>query len=254
MSTVIDRPGTTRVEVGERGGLPALCRRWCQTHDDDVAEAVIDACEGLVRSRVRQLGSIHADPEDLAQVGRMGVWKALTRFDPDREVAFTTYAVRTIDGELKRHLRDRTWDTHVPRGAKARMVRVGRATARLRELGHDVTVDALARESGLDADDVVDGLIAGAARSTDRLDAPIGVHGRSLLDVLPDPTADDVDLRLDLLELISQLPGSQRTAMTLAYFEDLRQHEIAAHLGCSQMQVSRLLKRGRATLAAQVTR
>ncbi|WP_164710954.1 sigma-70 family RNA polymerase sigma factor [Euzebya pacifica] len=219
-----------------------------------MAEAVLTACEGLVRSRVRRLGSTHADPEDLAQVGRMGVWKALTRFDPDREVAFTTYAVRTIDGELKRHLRDRTWDTHVPRGAKARMVRVGRANAHLREHGEEVTVDALARESGLEVEEVLDGLVAAAARSSDRLDAPIGQHGRSLLDVLPEPTAEDVDLRMDVLDRIAQLPGPQRTAMTLAYYQDLRQHEIAAHLGCSQMQVSRLLKRGRAALAEHLTR
>jgi RNA polymerase sigma-B factor len=187
--------------------------------------------------------------EDLVQVANVGLLHAVNRFEPERGIPFPGYATPTILGELKRHFRDTGWSVHVPRGAKELALRVQQGAGELTERhGRSPEVRELANYLELDVERVLDGLDSAQAHYTDSLDAPLS-------DVDPDAatladrlgTLDDgydlVDATCALRGGIAALPYLERTALTLRMRDDLKQSEIARMMGCSQMQVSRLLRR-----------
>ena len=133
---------------------------------------------GLAAHVARRFGRRGPSDDDLRQVAFLALVKAVDRFDPDRNVAFSTFAGRTIEGEIKRHFRDHTWTVRVPRSAKETHLRLRRATDELTQrLGRSPTVPQLAEHLGIDVDEVIEGIAAGSAYSTASLDAPAGDDG-----------------------------------------------------------------------------
>ena len=133
---------------------------------------------GLAAHVARRFGRRGPSDDDLRQVAFLALVKAVDRFEPDRNVAFSTFAGRTIEGEIKRHFRDHTWTVRVPRSAKETHLRLRRATDELTQrLGRSPTVPQLAEHLGIDTDEVVEGIAAGSAYTTASLDAPVGADG-----------------------------------------------------------------------------
>lgn len=195
----------------------------------------------LLASRYRRGG---ADEQDLDQVALLALVKAVDRFDPGRGVAFGTFAGRTIDGELKRHFRDRTWALRVPRSVKDLHVAVRRASEEMEQaLGRSPTVRELADRLDVGTDEVIGALGAASARRAGSLvqtddDAPpdhVAVLGH------PDLTPE-VDDRDQVEHLLAGLGEREREIVRLRFYEQLSQDQIAERVGLSQMHVSRLLR------------
>ena len=187
--------------------------------------------------------------EDLVKVASLGLLGAIDRFDPDRGTSFLSYAIPTILGELRRYFRDTGWAGRVPRKAQELAMRVEQTSQEMaNRLGHSPRVGELAQFMNLEIDDVLDALQTSKARHGISLDAPAhkAESGTETLGETLSAEGDhysQVDTRIDLVACIRRLPYPQRTALALHLGQDLKQREIAERLGCSQMQVSRLLVR-----------
>ena len=202
--------------------------------------------------------------EDLVQVARIGLINAARRWDPDRGVAFSSFAVPTILGELRRHFRDRTWMVRPPRGLQELYLTVQRTRERLwQDLGREPTAQDVATALDRPLEDVLDALAAGDAYDPPSLDAPIrhdrfdgGATGQDFL-VDDRDELHDGENRVVLEQLTADLSERDREVIRLRFGEDLLQREIAERIGCSQMHVSRILRdavrrmRQRATDAAR---
>ncbi|GAC1322354.1 MAG: hypothetical protein NVSMB25_17390 [Thermoleophilaceae bacterium] len=187
--------------------------------------------------------------DDLVQVASIGLVKAVDRFDPSRGTAFSSYAVPTILGELKRYFRDAGWAVHVPRGMQERVMSINGAVTRLsRELGRSPTPSEIALDVGEDAEHVLEALEASIAYDAVSLDTPrTGDEGDA--DTYAE-TVGAVDERLELVEYttaiaptVQALPARDRLVLKLRFEDDLTQLEIAERIGVSQMHVSRLIRR-----------
>jgi RNA polymerase sigma-B factor len=221
-------------------------------HDDRAAR------EELVRRFLplaRKLAARYTNPyepfDDLLQVASIGLLGAVDRFDPGRGVGFPSFAIPTILGELKRYFRSTGWSAHVPRRAQELALRVDKGTRQIAATtGRAPRVEEVAQFLELSTEEVLTGLDAARAHYAVSLEAPS--HSSSG-DSEPEALANSIgaeDERIGLVETsaslssaLHRLPFLEREALRLRLQEDLKQTEIAARLGCSQMQVSRLLRR-----------
>lgn len=187
--------------------------------------------------------------DDLTQVAYLGLILAADRYDPDRGVSFTSYAIPTIVGELRRHIRDHAWAARVPRGLQENVLRVTAASAELNtRLGRSPTTAELAKEAGIEPEAVVEAIGAASAYEAESLDtrAPSdGEEREPLVATLPSEEAgyDLVEYGVAMRPAMAELSEQERTIIALRFFEDLTQSEIARRIGISQMQVSRVLRR-----------
>jgi RNA polymerase sigma-B factor len=196
-----------------------------------------------------------AEPlEDLVQVASVGLLKAIDRFDAARGTAFSSFAVPTIAGELKRHFRDKGWSVRVPRDVQELAVRLDRATDRLvHELGHAPTASEIADDLGVTIEQVLEAREAAAAYRADSLDRPgsdDGQDGRRVLDTLggDEPGYRRAEDSATLGRIMSAVGDREREILRLRFAEDLTQSEIGDRVGLSQMHVSRLLRQAVARL------
>ena len=168
----------------------------------------------------------------------------MDRYDPSRGTPFVAYAVACVIGELKRYLRDATWPVRVPRQLKERGLAVCRGLDELEgQLGRAPTVQELAEHLGVSAEEAAKAVEVLRARSQASLDRPLdGAEEVTLGDLLGDPgQREEPEDVLLLLQLVKQLPEQEQQVLRQTYVDELTQSQIAAGLGCSQMQVSRLL-------------
>jgi RNA polymerase sigma-B factor len=193
--------------------------------------------------------------DDLVQVASLGLVKAVDRYRPERGTAFTSFAVPTILGELKRHFRDRGWAVHVPRGSQELALKVERARDELTEASkRPPTVQQLAEHLELGVDEVLDAIEVASAHYWTSLDLPAddADHGAgTLLDGIGriDPGYERVDDRVTVADAAARgLSDRDREVLRMRISEELSQAEIAKRIGVSQMQVSRILRRAVATL------
>ena len=195
--------------------------------------------------------------EDLVQVARLGLIKAVDRWDPDRGTAFTTYAVPTITGELRRYFRDRAWTVRPPRDVQELSLDVRRVRDSLvHELGREATVRDVAAALGRTVEDVLEAMAAWDAHSPVSLDSQV-THddegrGQTWLERVPD-ARDDIgssERVTALRQLGAVLDERAWEVIRLRFDEDLMQREIGERVGCSQMQVSRILRESLARLSA----
>jgi RNA polymerase sigma-B factor len=208
----------------------------------------------LARGLAARYRHTHVPFEDLVQVASMGLVMAAGRFDASRGTSFASYAVPTILGELRRHLRDHGWAARVPRGLQENVMRVTSARNELAgRLGRAPTPAELARESGMATEAVLAAIEAGAAYEAESLDhAPTSEDdaGRSLHAVIgtEEQGFELVNYGVSVRGAMAELSVQERDAIRLRFVDDLTQSEIASRLGVSQMQVSRLLSRSLARL------
>ncbi|HLL64266.1 MAG TPA: RNA polymerase sigma factor SigF [Micromonosporaceae bacterium] len=208
---------------------------------DEVIKAFLPMAGYLARRYVNRGEAA----DDLVQVATIGLIKAVDGFDGDRGAGFSSYAVPTIVGELKRHFRDKSWSIRVPRALQELHLNISRATDTLTQrLGRSPTVTDLARHLSVGEEEILDALDAGRAYNSLSLDAPIpGSDGAHIADMIggDDSAIGLVENRLALKPLLAQLPPREQRIIALRFFDNLTQSEIAAQLGISQMHVSRLL-------------
>ena len=182
--------------------------------------------------------------EDLTQVANIGLLNAIDRFDPAREVQFSTYAAATIVGELKRHFRDKGWALRVPRRLQELAVRINRSLPELTQvLGRSPTIPELARHLDVSTDDIVEAMDAVQAYSTTSLDTPAGEDAKAPVDSLggDDPSIELLDEWSSIAPAVADLSSRDRRVLFLRFFRGLTQSEIAEDVGVSQMHVSRIL-------------
>src|SRR3954469_9715866 len=141
-----------------------LLRRWRDNHDEQARLELVERTLPLARTLARRYANKGEALDDLEQVAALGLVKAIDRFDLGRDVRFTTFAVPTIAGEIKRHFRDRGWMLRVPRDVQEQSARISRARETLvRDLGRSPTVAELSASTGLGEEQGLAGLAAGEA-------------------------------------------------------------------------------------------
>ncbi len=238
------RPWSSRVDVN------LLLARWQADGDEDARDELFDRFLPMARRLARRYRTPHEPFEDLIQVASVGLMGAIDRFDPSRGSSFASFAIPTILGELKRYFRDTGWSAHVPRGQQEMALKIEQAVRRIvAESGRHPGIGELAEYLEVSTEEVVAGMDAGTAHYAMSLDAPLACAEPDEPDSLMATIGrnDDgyalVELSASVTSAIARLPYRERQALSLRLERDVKQSEIAAELGCSQMQVSRLLRR-----------
>lgn len=239
--------------TAERDETLEAFREYRRTGDQRLRNDLIERHLDLARREAMRFAGRGEPVDDLLQVARLGVLKAVQRYDPTMGVPFSAYARPTVAGELRRHFRDATWSVHVPRGLKDLHSGLGRASSSLAgRLGRQPTAAELATELGATVDEVLEALELRSAYRPTSINAPVDADGTT-----PDPPAanesDGIDPAIDSMmvrELLGHLDGRERMIVYLRYFGQLSQSEIAERVGISQVHVSRLLRSSVAALRA----
>jgi RNA polymerase sigma-B factor len=246
--------GPTRTGAVGQVGNAVLFVRWQRDRDRAARDELVQRFLPLARKLARRYSGAREPFDDLMQVASLGLVKAIDRYDLARGTAFSSFAVPTILGELKRYFRDLGWAVHVPRGAQECAVKVEEAHQLLGgRFNRAPTVFELAQYLELDIEDVLDALETCRAHHASSLDAPYddgegesGTMVESFGDL--DPSLQSADDRVTITTAAQQLPQREREVLTLRFIHDLTQTQIADHIGVSQMQVSRILRRAIAHL------
>jgi RNA polymerase sigma-B factor len=238
---------TARPHGGPGLETKLLLARYAREHSPADRERLAARFEPLARSLAIRFIHTSEPLDDLLQVARLALLKAIDRFEPERGTAFSSLAVPTITGELRRHLRDHSWPIHVPRELQELTQKLGAATPKLvGRLGRQPTTAELAEALGTDIETVLEARAAARAHSPDSLDRPLTEEADG--GVMGDLVAGDRDdigqaeTRAVAQHYLARLPHRNRAVLLLRYHEDLKQREIGELLGISQMHVSRLIR------------
>src|SRR5664279_3588258 len=243
------RPGTAQGAALTLIGTEELFERWHRHEDRRARDELVQRFLPLARKLARRYNGAREPFDDLLQVASLGLVKAVDRFDLSRGTAFSSFAVPTILGELKRYFRDLGWAVHVPRGAQELAVKVEDARQRMSSRhGRAPTVYELSQYLELDVADVLDALETARAHHASSLDAPHDDSEGESGTVVDSFGQEDRDLqladdRVTVGEAARHLSAREREVLALRFVEDLTQSEIADRIGVSQMQVSRILRR-----------
>jgi RNA polymerase sigma-B factor len=238
------------------GDPKELFARWQEQGDARARDELVRRFLPLARKLARRYSGAREPFEDLLQVASLGLVKAVDRFDSSRGTAFSSFAVPTILGELKRYFRDLGWALHVPRGAQERAIKVEEAQQLLAaRTGHAPTIPELAQYLELSVEDVLESIETSRAHHCASLDAPhddgegeTGTFADSF--GVMDSSLALVDDKVTIGAAARGLSQRERQVVLLRFAEDLTQTQIAERIGVSQMQVSRILRRALARLAA----
>ena len=228
--------------------------------DPQAREQLIERFLPLARQLARRYQRASEPLDDLLQVASMGLIKAIDRFDADRDIAFSSYAVPTILGEIKRHFRDRTWAVRVPRDLQELTLKVDRAVGDLSDqLRRQPSVSEIGAAVGADEENVLEALQAGGAYRAVSFEAPRGNAaggGDEDITTLADSIGvdeagfDRAEERATLARLLSSVTPREREVLRMRFEEDMTQAEIGTVIGVSQMQVSRVIRQALARLRA----
>lgn len=222
---------------------------FAATRQRSLRNRLVERHMGLAAHIAKRFSRSGGTEDDLRQVAMLGLVKAVDRFDPAYGVPFAAFAGSTIEGELKRHFRDHSWAVRVPRSAKELHLLVRRASDELvQTTGRSPTVDEIAEHLSIERDDVLRGLSVSAAARVSSLnsgasdsssDTPLDRIGA----LATDEGGYEHAMQADAVErLLARLPERERRIVELRFYQQLSQAEIAAMVGVSQMQVSRLLR------------
>ena len=240
------------MQVADRRAHIDLLEAYRLNRDRVARDRLVEELMPLVRSLARRYAGRGEPLEDLVQVGAIGLIKAIDRFDLERGVELSTYAVPTILGEIRRHFRDRSWGVHVPRRMKELSLRVSRVVDDLSsELGRSPTVAEIATAAEVEEEDVIEALETARAHTPTSLSIPVDASGElTLIDLLgEDEVGYEALERGSVVRTgLDELDERERRIVVLRFLHGLTQSEIAAELGISQMHVSRLLRRSLAAM------
>jgi RNA polymerase sigma-B factor len=225
-----------------------LFARHADRHDPVDRDLLVERFLPLARSLAARYLRRDEPFDDVFQVACLGLVKAIDGFDVSRGRAFSSYAVPTIVGEIKRHYRDRTWMVHVPRDLQDLTLAVDRGIANLeRELLRKPTVPEISARLNISDEDVLEALQAGRAHRIGSLDAPAREDAEESSTIgerigTAEPGFERAEQRAVLSRLLHVLSARDRLVLHLRYSEDLTQEQIGQRVGISQMQVSRVLR------------
>jgi RNA polymerase sigma-B factor len=227
-----------------------LFERYYADGDIEARGQLIERCLPLARRLAGRYSRSGESSDDLFQVASVGLIKAVDRFDPTRGTAFSSFAVPSILGELKRHFRDHGWSAHVPRSVQERALQVNATIEQLTaRRGRAPTPREIALASGHSVEDVVEAMYASTTFESASLDASPGhAHedgGRAYADTLGqvDEAFELIEYRSVIASTMRAIPKRELLVLTLRFDRDMTQSEIAAQVGISQMHVSRLIRR-----------
>jgi RNA polymerase sigma-B factor len=242
--------GLRETRHSEAENLALLFERWQRDGDRDARAALAERFMPLARALARRYLGTQEPIEDLMQVAYLGLIKAIDRFDAARGNHFAAYAVPTILGELRRHFRDTAWAVHVPRGSQERAMEVERAREVLStRRGHAPTVGEIAQYLERDQEEVLDAMQVSTARGAVSLDAPRPGGGEEgELEARAESIGSDdegyelVEERSAVAHALASLPAREQRVVRLRFEQEMTQSQIAAEVGLSQMQISRVLR------------
>jgi RNA polymerase sigma-B factor len=216
---------------------------FAQTRDRQLRDELVEMHLGLAYQLARRFSNRGETYDDLAQVASIALIKSVDRFDPDRGVEFSTFATRTVIGELKRHFRDKGWAVRAPRRVQELYLELGHVIESLsHQLGRPPTVAEMSDATGASEEAVLEALEAGQSYRTTSIDAPDRQDG-TMATRLGEADAGfaGTDDRMMLAISLAKLSERERTILNLRFIDGLTQSQIAARVGVSQMHVSRLL-------------
>lgn len=236
-----------RPRAAQRRHEDLLLRRYAATGAEDLRDELVASFMPLARSLAMRYRGGSEPLEDLVAVANLGLVKAIGRFEPDRGRPFTAFAVPTILGELRRHFRDHVWSLHLPRGLGELTLALDDATSRLTErLGRPPTVAELAETLAVTPENVLEAMHATEARKTLSLDVPMlrgSNDGAAAIDSLPTTEMGYDGVEANMAARDADLDEREWRVLRLKFADGLTQYEIAARLGVSQMQVSRVMRK-----------
>jgi RNA polymerase sigma-B factor len=226
-----------------------LFREYQSSRDPVLREELVGRFLPLARQLARRYQRGDETFDDLVQVASLGLVKAVDRYDVERGVAFSSYAVPTILGELKRYFRDTGWAVHVPRGLQERSLKVEQTSTKLTtNLGRAPSVNEVAEAMELTLEEVLEAM--GASQAYDAISLEAGRDSDRPEEGTIGDTLGEEDARLELVEYgtaiektLQALPDRDRLVLKLRFEDDLTQSEIAEQVGVSQMQISRVIRR-----------
>ncbi len=258
MTTATDRSAATVTHISSSLSDLELFASMRIDKNPYARKLLIERYLPLARRLARRYQHTDEPIEDLVQVASVGLVKAVDRFDCSRGVMFSSYAVPTILGEIKRHFRDRTWSVRVPRDLQELALRVDQVVARL-SLGQrrSPSVGDIARAVQASEEQVLEALEAMGAYRANSLDAPRSTRDEETESVAEalgsqDQGFDRAEERATLEPLMAHITERERTVLRLRFRDDLTQAEIGERIGVSQMQVSRLIRQALARLRAGI--
>ena len=226
----------------------SLFRAFAADRDPAVRGALAERHLPLVRNLARRYANGYEPMDDLVQVGCIGLLNAIDRFDPDFGTAFSSFAVPTILGEIRRHFRDRTWSMRVPRRLQELAVKIPAAEAELEaDLGRSPTAAELAAVLRTDVEELLSARLVAAGYHAVSLDASMDAGDADGLKLserfrVAEPGFDVVDDAFVESGLLAGLDERTREMLRLYFEQDLTQSQIGERMGVSQMQVSRVLR------------
>ena len=227
--------------------LSELFRQYAETGDRRVRNDIVEQHRHLADRFARRYRARGIPVEDLRQTALVAMVRAVDRFDPGQGVTFATFASRTMDGELKRALRDRAWAVRPPRAAQERHLALRKREEELtHRFGRSPTVQELAEALDATVEEVLEAVEAGGARTAGGItrtnDDGTSVEADHMLAV-GETGYSRVDERMLVADLLDQLDEREREVIRLRFFERMGQEEIAQRVGVSQSYLSRLLRR-----------
>ena len=232
----------------------ALLERYLERGDPVDRDMLVERFLPLARALARRYQRAGEPFDDLFQVACLGLVKAIDRFDLSRDVAFSSYAVPTILGEIRRYLRDRTWSVRVPRALQELTLRVDKTVVELSsDLQRQPTVAEIAHAAAATEEQVLDALQASGAYRATSLQTPRGTEDEAG-DTLGDTVASTehgfglAEDRATLTQLLRAITPREREVLRLHFEENLTQRQIGQRIGVSQMQTSRIIRHSIARL------
>lgn len=244
----VESTAPTRGSARERDDADQWLLEYASSRDPRLRNELLAHYDGLAFSLVREIGTRRDTFEDLVQVARIGLLHAIDRFDPSRERPFVAFARATIMGELKRHLRDRTWRIRPPRSLQEHHLAVVRAADDLtQELGRSPRIPEISYRTGLHEEEVLEAMDVAHTNAVLSLDRPF--HDGAPHDLGDVPVSfGQIDNALLVSRLLAYLSERDREIIRLRFEQEMSQAQIGEVLGLSQMSISRTLARALARL------
>ena len=245
-------------QIDRSAVLATMFVEYRETGDRRLRNELVEEHRDLADYFVKRYSRRGVPAEDLRQLAFMAIIHAVERFDPEVGVTFSTFASRTVEGELKRYFRDRTWSVRPPRRAQELHLELRRAEEDLaQQLGRSPTVAELASTLDVSKDHVLEALEAGVAHQAASLDQAstqddeTTTRGDRVL-AEGEPGYGRVDRQIIVRELMEELPERERLIVYMRFFENMTQPEIAEKVGVSQSYLSRILRKALLTLRARM--
>ncbi|WP_017615946.1 SigB/SigF/SigG family RNA polymerase sigma factor [Nocardiopsis salina] len=212
-------------------------------------ERLVQIYRPLVNREAARFRNRGVDHEELCQIAQLGLMKAISGFDPSYNKRFLSYLLPTVSGEIKRHFRDSVWAVHAPRSVRDRRAELNRFVGEFTRIhARAPRQSEIGAHFGLDTQETGELLNASESYSAASIDTPRGMDGEGEEEPLSsglgsnDHELDSVVDKQALRASLAELSDRQRKVVVLSFFTEMTQTQIAEELGCSQMQVSRVLR------------